>query len=476
MALNQDSLDIAEQTLRTDVLIVGAGPLGLTASIGLSRLGVEHIVAESGSGLVSDAQELADGAVIAGRYPDLIATRIRALGGTTHIWGGHSAPLRPIDFTARPWLGLKKWPVAYEEFRSWFSRVTPLFRLPDDWAVNSLERLPDMVTQQKFAFFSAEAYRLSPVNDTNNFWETNKDDIRGRIIERLTARALGFEGDGAVRSVRFSRPDGSVLEIRANQVILAMGGIETARFLLINRRNSPNTPLSMLDLIGRGFIEHPHPHMADVHFFRPMPHRVFFGTQRDGSSGHVGFFLKESIQREARLPSFYFRLAGRLPVNSFNRRYRAAALVGIFEQLPDDARRVTISDSRTDSLGDPLVELSYAANHFDIRSIVEGVNYAGRDLAMAGWGRLRVRMEHPDPETPIADLPWVGVGHHHMGTVRMGLSPADGVVDANLRVFGTRNLYIASTGVFPSGSCVNPTMNGAAFALRLAHHVERSRG
>ena len=82
-------------------------------------------------------------------------------------------------------------------------------------------------------------------------------------------------------------------------------------------------------------------------------------------------------------------------------------------------------------------------------------------------------MRRTSAQEPVAELPWIGVGHHHMGTVRMGRSPADGVVDANLRVFGTPNLYLATTGVFPTSSCVNPTMNGAAFAMRLAEHLAR---
>jgi choline dehydrogenase-like flavoprotein len=53
----------------------------------------------------------------------------------------------------------------------------------------------------------------------------------------------------------------------------------------------------------------------------------------------------------------------------------------------------------------------------------------------------------------------------------MAACAADGVVDANLAVFGAENLYVASTSVFPTSSQANPTLTGIAFAVRLAEHL-----
>ncbi len=49
--------------------------------------------------------------------------------------------------------------------------------------------------------------------------------------------------------------------------------------------------------------------------------------------------------------------------------------------------------------------------------------------------------------------------------------PARGVVDADCRVHGTRNLYVAGSSVFPSGGFANPTLTIVALALRLAEHL-----
>ncbi len=60
---------------------------------------------------------------------------------------------------------------------------------------------------------------------------------------------------------------------------------------------------------------------------------------------------------------------------------------------------------------------------------------------------------------------------HHMGTTRMHDDPTRGVVDAECRVHGLDNLYIAGSSVFPSCGAVNPTFTIVALALRIAEHV-----
>jgi choline dehydrogenase-like flavoprotein len=62
-------------------------------------------------------------------------------------------------------------------------------------------------------------------------------------------------------------------------------------------------------------------------------------------------------------------------------------------------------------------------------------------------------------------------GRHHMGTTRMSDSPATGVVDADCRVFGVDNLYVAGSSVFPTVGYANPTLTIVALALRLAEHL-----
>ena len=64
-----------------------------------------------------------------------------------------------------------------------------------------------------------------------------------------------------------------------------------------------------------------------------------------------------------------------------------------------------------------------------------------------------------------------GWSYHHIGTCRMGANPATSVVDANLRVHGTSNLYVAGSAVFVTGGASNPTLTIAALSHRLGDHL-----
>ena len=64
-------------------------------------------------------------------------------------------------------------------------------------------------------------------------------------------------------------------------------------------------------------------------------------------------------------------------------------------------------------------------------------------------------------------------GFHQLGTTRMGLSPMTSVVDTNCQVHGLKNLFVASTSVFPTSGQANPTFLGVAIAFRLGAFLKR---
>lgn len=72
---------------------------------------------------------------------------------------------------------------------------------------------------------------------------------------------------------------------------------------------------------------------------------------------------------------------------------------------------------------------------------------------------------------------------HWAGTMRMGHTHADAVVDLHGKVHGTSNLYVADASVFPNVGVANPMLTISAWAYRVAKNREqpttrlpRSRG
>jgi choline dehydrogenase-like flavoprotein len=60
---------------------------------------------------------------------------------------------------------------------------------------------------------------------------------------------------------------------------------------------------------------------------------------------------------------------------------------------------------------------------------------------------------------------------HQMGTCRMHVNPARGVVDADGAVHGVRGLFVADASVFPLASGVNPMLTIMALARRTATRI-----
>ena len=86
-------------------------------------------------------------------------------------------------------------------------------------------------------------------------------------------------------------------------------------------------------------------------------------------------------------------------------------------------------------------------------------------MAFSAASRMRI-----DDWLLADDTSWPGldIRYHHMGTTRMSDDAAHGVVDANCRVHGIGNLYVAGSSVFPTAGYANPTLTIVALAARLA--------
>lgn len=59
-----------------------------------------------------------------------------------------------------------------------------------------------------------------------------------------------------------------------------------------------------------------------------------------------------------------------------------------------------------------------------------------------------------------------------MGTTRMSDNPETGVVDANCKVYGIGNLFVAGAACFATAAAPNPTLTLVALSLRLSDHVK----
>jgi len=138
------------------------------------------------------------------------------------------------------------------------------------------------------------------------------------------------------------------------------------------------------------------------------------------------------------------------------------------EQIANADSRIRL-DGGTNADGTPSMVIDFRYTDQDVASVLGFHALLDERLRAAGRGRV----EYLDEPAARASSVWEQAidGFHHIGTTRMSALPGDGVVDADCRVHGVDNLYIASSSVLRTSAEANPTFTTVCLALRLAHHL-----
>jgi choline dehydrogenase-like flavoprotein len=118
------------------------------------------------------------------------------------------------------------------------------------------------------------------------------------------------------------------------------------------------------------------------------------------------------------------------------------------------------------------LHINYALTDQDIDSVIKTHQALDQWLQACGCGKLRYWFAEDKLYDAIRNTSKDGL--HQCGTTRIADSPEKGVVDSNLKVFGTANVYVCSSSVFPTSGQANPTFMLGAFAARLSKHLTES--
>jgi choline dehydrogenase-like flavoprotein len=507
--------------IETEVCIIGAGAAGITLAREFCDSPFRVVLLESGGTQFDEkTQELYDGQSIGRPFPDLMSDRLRFFGGTTNHWGGWCLPLDAIDFEPRDdWRYHDGWPFGKAHLDPWYRRAQVVCQLgpfdyqPADWGI-APNRTPAPFAGPEF---ECKLLQVSTVR----FGPAYQADLARapRVSTYLHANAFDLdagEDGGDVRGLAVKTLSGSQFTVRARLYVLATGGIENARLLLASGRPGGNGVGNPHDLVGRFFMTHlvytggviapADPHM-DFAFQTAGAFTGFGGSHKFVPL--IGLTPAGMLRRK--LPNIFLHWAYQFaPIaTSIEALKRLAhgegpggsmlsdleAVVGHFEgvadfavrkalfgegipiaalrlncaseQQPNPQSRITLGDKR-DRLGMPETVVDWQPTAEDRSNAAATLRLLGREVGRAGFGRLRSTLA----ESGAWPDDFYG-NEHHMGTTRMHRDPARGVVDADCRVHGTANLYVAGSSVFPTGGANNPTLTIVALALRLADHLKK---
>ena len=511
-----------ESFVDTDICIIGSGAAGITLAV--EFIGGPHkVIVLEGAGFdrSKESQDLYDGEVVGLNY-ELSTSRDRHYGGSTNSWGGYCRPLNEIDFSKRDWIENSGWPLSYNDLNPYFKRACAVCNIrhnaydPEIWLKE--------IDKKQLRLFPFSGIRIETEvcqrTPTRKLGKENRSVLDKSpnveiFLHANVKKLCTAENSSEVSHVEVATLNGRKFSVRARKFILATGGIENARLLLLSNDVIKEGLGNQNDLVGRYFMEHPQVYSGILRFNKPFNPDLYdtgytyFQTpimtalslsrktmveekllgfkayieaiiQGENSPGVRNFrdmyldlrkgetpknFLGKAWSSVKDIPGIYrFVLGKRLRKRKYIDHYR---LNNIIEPTPNKESRITLSESR-DALGLRKVKLDWRLSPLVQKTLLRSQEIIDEEMRKSDVGYLEI-----DPVLKQGGIPepisWVW---HHIGTTRMDPNPQKGVVDENCQVHGVPNLFVAGSSVFPTAGNDAPTLTLIALAIRLADHIK----
>jgi choline dehydrogenase-like flavoprotein len=520
----------AGSVVETEIAIIGGGVAGITMALEFSRLNIPTCVLEAGgTSYSSRSQALYAGEVAEGLAYDLRATRSRYFGGSSNCWSGWCRPFGAMDLAQRDWVPESGWPIGLADLAPYYPRAREILQVADlpmdvEFWRNRLRGTGIRLLPFDDGVLNTVVNLFSPPVRLGRTRRAELEKSPGvRIILHSTAtNLLTDSAAGQVTGIRARTTVGRELLVKAKCVVLAAGGIENARLLLLSNDVQKEGLGNANDIVGRYFMDHPRIRLGRLTLAEPHAHSRFYDVTYhynnddfavNGTRAGATIGLSEALQRKERLMQCHTTLFGcyfgedteavahwkRVYASFTRHRYAdlqdiarmvpglpaaTAAFLGrvtrlrelvrhytlesIIEPVPDRDSRVTLSREK-DVFGMRRVRLTWRVGELEKRTHRRAVHLLRQQIESRGLGQLVIDGDPwGDGWSEKVQTTW-----HQVGTTRMNPDPRLGVVDCDCKVHGIANLFIAGSSVFPTAGSNMPTLNLAALAARLADHIRR---
>jgi choline dehydrogenase-like flavoprotein len=502
-----------------DLIVVGAGAGGSVLAQRLARRGWRIVVLEAGPFWDPDRDWVSDEAgahglywtekrIIGGRDPVELGQNNSGtgVGGSMNHFAGYTPRFHPSDFETYTRDGVgHDWPISYCDLKPHYERLE--LELPvagQDWPwgdPHTYPHAPHPVSgMAERALYGAKQagieMRVGPVAIVNGTFGNRPHCIyRGFCLQgckvnakasplvthipdalahgvevRADCMASQVEVDAAGRAtgVRYLR-DGRERVQRAAAVAVAGYSIETPRLLLRSASAAhPNGLGNHSDALGRYVMVQGAPQVAGrfpetLRMYKAPPPEVsseqFYET--DVSRGFARGF---SIQTVAPLPigwAEHVLADGHwgTALREYMRDYNHWTVFGaLSELLPHPDNRVTLASER-DRHGLEVARLDYTQTDNDRGNIAFAKRTITELLQDAG----------------AQDILTIDRYAHLIGGARMGSDPDDSVCDADHRIWGVPNVFVADGSAFPTQGAANPALTIMAESSRIAEVLAAKR-
>ena len=491
-----DARELPEgHTVEADICIVGAGAVGIAMGLEFEASNQKVVILESG-GLEMDprTQSLYEGDHVGRTTYALETNRLRFFGGTTGHWAGHCRPFDAFDFSARDWIPHSGWPIQIQELEPYLARTQPILGL-GKYDYDSVQQYADELGLPTLPLDGRRLINvLKHQSPPTRFGTAYRESMEksGNVTVYLYSNVLELnanESASRVTSAEVACIDGPRYRVKAKYFVLAAGGMENPRIMLLSDKSSPNGLGNSNGLVGKFYTDHILIRPAlDVSLSRTDLDFRLYTHQHKINGGRVFAIMTvpDELTRAEKLTRFRFHLFNIRPtyghniggvfssidespeVNKLEKEFGTYVQVHMaMESIPNPDNFVRLSDKK-DFFDQRKIEVNWQVSEAELRNAHRAIELCALEFARMGYGRGYSQLLENPNEWPAG----FQSGKHHCGTTRMSNSPDQGVVDKNCKVFDMDNLYVTGSSVFPTTGHTNPTLNLIALAIRLSDHLK----
>ena len=386
------------------------------------------------------------------RYPiSNLALIVR--GGASLAWSGFAYRMQPEDFALRQLTGQgEDWPISYANLERHYRRAEQTLRVQGDHTdpghpprSGPFPIAPRPYEPRDDVPFTQLVGRESVMHHN---WAVSADGLplaadeildglerrRLKLLSSCVAHRLVLDGARRCVAVEARTVGDRSVHLEAGAVVVCGGGLESPKLLAASRTSVHPAGLgNQGGQLGHNLVSH-----TGINIGGPLPSGLVEGPPVPTAASRRWDSVAE--QRD-----------GKFLVLWRPRRGSGMVLNGVLEQHPQHANRVELAKG-VDHFGLPRTVLHYSHDSAHVRRIAEVA-----DL-------LRTMMRRQGLHVTIDDT---YIHAHPMCTTRMSDDPEKGVVDRDLRVHGTENVFVCGSSSFTTGAAAHPTLTVAALAHRL---------
>jgi hypothetical protein len=463
--LKKDVLEIQNQFLKKkyDYIIIGTGPAGIALYRSILKKEKKNILLiEKGNFEKNKFEKIS-----VKNLPIKLDSRVFSVGGTSNTWSNISSYFEEFEMQERFKKNKKNlWPLTHKELMKWYKKIDPSYGL-------NFEKIKKIKQKKNIPFILRKF--LAKIKPTNF-----KKYINLKQIDIIYNCEILSVDEIKNQPYIFIRSQKTELKLFAKKIILCAGGIASTRIILNSLHDKKLKNMKNDKFVGLNFMEHPKFTIGYLKYPKKNLIKTFEVKYQKKEITYFGISLPKKYQESKKLYNSYVRFertdidfeVDKQKLNFYQllkliiKRLIKKREKNFFykirmycEMCPNIKNKIFISDKTK------KIIVNYKLSASDIKTIK---NLTKKIFNFFSYKPLL------EKKTFISNKNLLD-SSHHMGGLCYSVNPKQTVVDKNLRIMGTKNIYACTSAIFPTSGSVNPTMTIIALAQRLAMHLTKKK-